>query len=170
MLHLFISRLSPWQPAPPLAGTGFTQNLTRDWFPPLHVTSQTDQSVKFVHPPLTEALKFKLMNNSSIHVNRCMSTVSNTMSIKREYYRKYRRRLSSYFWCVKNDRFLRAPEISYQNESFSPTHYRNDPKFSDRYAWANRADPDQTDPTGAVRSGSTRFAIPSASFELITLW
>ena len=23
--------------------------------------------------------------------------------------------------------------------------YRNDPKFSDRYAWANSADPDQTD-------------------------
>ena len=23
-------------------------------------------------------------------------------------------------------------------------HYRNDPKFSDRYAWTNRADPDQT--------------------------
>ena len=22
--------------------------------------------------------------------------------------------------------------------------YRNDPKFSDRYAWANSADPDQT--------------------------
>ena len=28
--------------------------------------------------------------------------------------------------------------------------YRNDPKFSDRYAWANSADPDQTAPTGAV--------------------
>ena len=24
--------------------------------------------------------------------------------------------------------------------------YRNDPKFSDRYAWANSADPDQTAP------------------------
>ena len=36
--------------------------------------------------------------------------------------------------------------------------YRNDPKFSDRYAWANSADPDQT----AVWSGSTLFAIPSA--------
>ena len=23
--------------------------------------------------------------------------------------------------------------------------YRNDPKFSDRYAWANSADPDQSD-------------------------
>ena len=40
--------------------------------------------------------------------------------------------------------------------------YRNDPKFSDRYAWANSADP--------VWSGSTLFAIPSASFGLITLW
>ena len=28
--------------------------------------------------------------------------------------------------------------------------YRNDPKFSDRYAWANSADPDQTAPLGAV--------------------
>ena len=44
--------------------------------------------------------------------------------------------------------------------------YRNDPKFSDRYAWANSADPDQTAP----RSASTLFAIPSASFGLITLW
>ena len=26
--------------------------------------------------------------------------------------------------------------------------YRNDPKFSDRYAWANSADPDQTAPQG----------------------
>ena len=48
--------------------------------------------------------------------------------------------------------------------------YRNDPKFSDRYAWANSADPDQTAPRGAVWSGSTLFAIPSASFGLITLW
>ena len=47
--------------------------------------------------------------------------------------------------------------------------YRNDPKFSDRYAWANSADPDQTAPRGAVWSGSTLFAIPSASFGLITL-
>ena len=43
--------------------------------------------------------------------------------------------------------------------------YRNDPKFSDRYAWANSADPDQT-----VWSGSTLFAIPSASSGLITPW
>ena len=28
--------------------------------------------------------------------------------------------------------------------------YRNDPKFSDRYAWANSADPGQTAPRGAV--------------------
>ena len=27
-----------------------------------------------------------------------------------------------------------------------PNAYRNDPKFSDRYAWANSADPDQTAP------------------------
>ena len=48
--------------------------------------------------------------------------------------------------------------------------YRNDPKFSDRYAWANSADPDQTAPRGAVWSGSTLFAILSALFGLITLW
>ena len=48
--------------------------------------------------------------------------------------------------------------------------YRNEPKFSDGYAWANSADPDQTAPRGAVWSGSTLFAIPSASFGLITLW
>ena len=48
--------------------------------------------------------------------------------------------------------------------------YRNDPTFSDRYASANSADPDQTVCRGAVWSGSTLFAIPSASFGLITLW
>ena len=48
--------------------------------------------------------------------------------------------------------------------------YRNDLKFSDRYAWANCANPDQTAPRGAVWSGSTLFAIPSASFGLIILW
>ena len=47
--------------------------------------------------------------------------------------------------------------------------YRNFPKFSDR-VWANSADPDQTAPRGAVWSGSTLFAIPSASFGLTTLW
>ena len=28
--------------------------------------------------------------------------------------------------------------------------YRNDPKFSDRYAWANSVDPDQTAPIGEI--------------------
>ena len=42
--------------------------------------------------------------------------------------------------------------------------YRNDPKFSDRQAWANSDDPDQT-----ASSGSTLFAIPSASSGCITL-
>ena len=42
--------------------------------------------------------------------------------------------------------------------------YRNDPKFSDRYAWANSADPDQTAPRGVVWLGTTLLAIPSASF------
>ena len=39
--------------------------------------------------------------------------------------------------------------------------YCNYPKFSDRYVWANSADPDQTAPL---------FVIPSASFGLIILW
>ena len=54
--------------------------------------------------------------------------------------------------------------------SFVMDRYRNDPMFSDRYAWANSADPDQTAPRGAVWSGATLFAIPSASFGLITQW
>ena len=44
--------------------------------------------------------------------------------------------------------------------TFENSWYRNDPKFSDSYAWANSAD----------LSGSTLFAILSASFGLITLW
>ena len=47
--------------------------------------------------------------------------------------------------------------------------YAYDPKFSDRQVWVNTADPDQTAPRGADWSGSTVFAIPSASFERITL-
>ena len=50
------------------------------------------------------------------------------------------------------------------------TDTRNDPKFLDRYVWANSADPDQTALSGAVWSGTTLFAIPTVSFGLITLW
>ena len=46
--------------------------------------------------------------------------------------------------------------------------YRNDPKFLDRYAWANSADPDQTAPS-LIRV-YTVLAIRSASFGHITLW
>ena len=67
------------------------------------------------------------------------------------------------------------PDVSKYNEGktelerklYCASKYRNDPKFSDRYAWANSADPDQTAPRGAV---SALFAILSASFGLITLW
>ena len=48
--------------------------------------------------------------------------------------------------------------------------YHNDPKFSDRFIWANSADPDQTAPRGAVWSGSSLFAIPFALFRGITPW
>ena len=52
--------------------------------------------------------------------------------------------------------------------SFYPR-YCNDPRFSDSQIWATSADPDQTAPKGAVWSGSTLFAIPSASFGCIVL-
>ena len=44
------------------------------------------------------------------------------------------------------------------------SYYHNDPKFSDRQVWANSADTDQT------ADQCLDFAIPSASFERITLW
>ena len=47
--------------------------------------------------------------------------------------------------------------------------YHDVPKFLDRWGWANSVDPDQTAPRGAVWSGSTLLAIPSASFGHITL-
>ena len=50
-----------------------------------------------------------------------------------------------------------------------PGVYHNYPKFPERQVSANSADPDQTAPRGAVWSGSTLFAIPSASFGCITL-
>ena len=43
-------------------------------------------------------------------------------------------------------------------------------KQNKRQASTNSADPDQTAPRGAVGSGSTRFAIPSAVLVLISLW
>ena len=45
----------------------------------------------------------------------------------------------------------------------------NDPKFSDGQVQANSVDPDQTASRGAVWSGATLFAIPSAAFGCITL-
>ena len=38
----------------------------------------------------------------------------------------------------------------YRKEKEAYSIYYNDPKFLDRYAWANSADPDQTAPRGAV--------------------
>ena len=52
--------------------------------------------------------------------------------------------------------------------------YLNGPKFSDRQAFANSVDPDQTAPRGAprgaVRSGSTLFVILTPPFGQISLW
>ena len=45
------------------------------------------------------------------------------------------------------DKYGKCPKISYT-------------KMSDKMAYANSADPDQTAPAGAVWSGSTLFAIP----------
>ena len=39
---------------------------------------------------------------------------------------------------------------NYLNTLYMLGAYCNDPKFLDRYAWANSADPDQTAPRGAV--------------------
>ena len=51
--------------------------------------------------------------------------------------------------------------------------YSNDPKFSDNEVWANSVDPDQTvpqsAPQGSVWSGSTLFAVLSASVGHITV-
>ena len=38
----------------------------------------------------------------------------------------------------------------YNYLNLNQANYRNDPKFSDRYVWANSADPDHTAPRGAV--------------------
>ena len=53
-------------------------------------------------------------------------------------------------------------QMNFAYINYSVFKYRNDPKFSDRYVWANSADPDQTVPRGAVWSGSTLFVILSA--------
>ena len=56
----------------------------------------------------------------------------------------------------KSELFVEAPKVSrnyfkYFCEILSLYfEYRNDPKFSDRHAWANSADPDQIAPRGAV--------------------
>ena len=51
-----------------------------------------------------------------------------------------------------------------QETEWKDSYYRNDPKFSDRQVWANSADPEHT------ADQHLDFAIPSASFEHITLW
>ena len=67
--------------------------------------------------------------------------------------------------------FDNIPVRSYESgcESLNTTmFYRNEPKFLDSQVLENSVYPDQT-PRGAVWSGSTLFAIPSASFGPITL-
>ena len=72
---------------------------------------------------------------------------------------------ASYYHDIPDKLLLKVKEIQSKQTKNS-----NDPKFSDRYAWVNSADPDQTAPRGAVWSRSPLFAIPFASFGLITLW
>ena len=67
--------------------------------------------------------------------------------------------------CLKSDPpgYIQTRQLSYRT-------FLNVPKFLDRQVWANSVDPIQTAPIGAVWSGSTLFAIPSASFRHISLW
>ena len=45
--------------------------------------------------------------------------------------------------------------------------YRNDPKYSDRYAWANSVDPDQTAPRGAEeQSDQSLHCLPFSQHHL----
>ena len=46
--------------------------------------------------------------------------------------------------------------------------YRNDPKFSDRYAWANSADPDQTAPVCIIWTHYSMVGPHSSNFRVIT--
>ena len=48
--------------------------------------------------------------------------------------------------------------------------YRNDPKFLDRYAWANSADPDQTAPRGAVCSRSSLIRVCTVCLSICIIW
>ena len=41
--------------------------------------------------------------------------------------------------------FYLSTQLSTLQYTFMSCIHRNDPKFSDRYAWANSADPDQTE-------------------------
>ena len=60
---------------------------------------------------------------------------------------------------------------SVESEEKKSVNYRNDhPTNLTRQIWSNSVDPDQTAPAGPVRSGSTPFAILSASFGCITVW
>ena len=55
----------------------------------------------------------------------------------------------SNFWQVSGD-FSGNPVLPTQlTFQIFKRKYRNDSKFSDRYAWANSADPDQTAPRGS---------------------
>ena len=63
--------------------------------------------------------------------------------------------ITANFSSVRNFRIFTVLVHYFFHQIFSPSsqlkvwsyrNYRNDPKFSDRYAWANSADPDQTAP------------------------
>ena len=47
--------------------------------------------------------------------------------------------------------------------------YRNDPKFSDRYAWANSVDPDQTAPSLEEQSDQGLHCLPFCLHSLDSL-
>ena len=56
--------------------------------------------------------------------------------------------IQHYFSGIQHN--LKATQTQSGSEAMVLSDYRNDLKFSDRYAWANSADPDQTAPRGAV--------------------
>ena len=113
------------------------------------------------------------LSNDAIHVQGELSTINCSWTARTN---QPVFRTCKYPFSLQVDSWKEGKLLSKKN--WDTLNYRNDPKFSDREAWANSADPDQTAPSslisvrllGAVWLGSTLFAIPSASFRSITVW
>ena len=117
-----------------------------------------------------EMLLFKIPGKSpilQIAENLLFFFLPTSNSDTRKYCCNYTKIWTMQFYHRDASKRHRDPEQEHSDEHLQ---YRSDTKFSDRYAWANSADPDQTAPRGAVWSRSTLFGIPPASFGFITLW